>query len=123
MQQSKNVAMAFLLGTFLTGGVLGFSANKYITRDEVCTTRGVNPVVEGLGRRLGLNVEQRARFDSILDRRADQYRIAMAPIRSQMDSIKLNARDAMRQALTPEQKVEFEALLLEMRDSTRKDND
>ena len=123
MQQSKNVAMAFLLGTFLTGGVLGFSANKYMRRDQVCSTKGVNPIVEFMGRRLGLNVEQSARIDSILDRRAAQYRIAMEPLRPQMDSIKLNAREQMRQVLTPEQKVEFETLLLEMRDSTRKDND
>ena len=115
--------MAFLLGTFLTGGVLGFSANKYMRRDQVCSTKGVNPIVEFMGRRLGLNVEQSARIDSILDRRAAQYRIAMEPLRPQMDSIKLNAREQMRQVLTPEQKVEFETLLLEMRDSTRKDND
>lgn len=123
MQHSKNVAMAFLLGTFLTGGALGFSANQYMKRDQVCTTRGVNPLVEKMARRLGLTPEQSARIDSILDRRAAQVNRAVEPLRPQLDSIKLSARDQMRRVLTQEQKLEFEALLQEMSDSTRKDND
>jgi Spy/CpxP family protein refolding chaperone len=115
--------MAFLLGTFLTGGVLGFSANQYMKRDQVCTTRGVHPLVETMARRLALSPEQSARMDSILDNRAAQYRKASEPVRAQFDSIKHAAREQMRRVLTREQQLEFEALLAEMRDSTRKDND
>lgn len=123
MRESKNVAMAFLLGTFLTGGVLGFSANRIIKRDEVCTRRGVNPVVEMMAQRLGLDPAQSASIDSILDNRAAQYKKAMAPIRPQMDSIKQDARDQMRRVLTQEQKHEFEAMLRDLSDSTRKGSD
>lgn len=123
MRESKNVAMAFLLGTFLTGGVLGFSANRIIKRDQVCTTRGVNPVVAMMAQRLGLDPAQSASIDSILDHRSAQYKKAMAPIRPQMDSIKQEAREQMRRVLTQEQKQEFEAMLRELSDSTRKGSD
>ena len=120
MQQSKNVALAFLLGTFLTGGVLGFSANRYMRRDEFCTTKGANPMVDYMARRLGLNPTQSATINSILDRRAVQYHKAMAPIQTLVDSIRLDAREQMRHVLTQEQKQEFEALIQEMNDSTHK---
>jgi polyhydroxyalkanoate synthesis regulator protein len=123
MRESKNVAMAFLLGTFLTGGVLGFSANKIMRRDQVCTTRGVNPVVEMMATRLRLDTEQSAAINAILDNRSAQYRKAMAQIRPQMDSIKADAREQMRRVMTQEQKQEFEAMLRELSDSTNKDSD
>lgn len=123
MRESKNVAMAFLLGTFLTGGVLGFSANKIIKRDQVCTTRGVNPWVEMMQQRLGLDAAQSASINAILDNRSEQYKKAMAPIRLQMDSIKADAREQMRRVMTQEQKQEFEAMLRELADSTKKDSD
>ena len=123
MRESKNVAMAFLLGTFLTGGVLGFSANRIMKRDQVCTTRGVNPVVEMMAQRLGLDAAQSASINAILDNRSAQYKKAMAPIRPQMDSIKQDARQQMRAVLTQEQKQEFEAMLRELSDSTKKGSD
>ena len=123
MRESKNVAMAFLLGTFLTGGVLGFSANRIIKRDQVCTTRGVNPVVEMMAQRLGLDATQSVSINTILDNRSAQYKKAMAPIRPQMDSIKQDAREQMRRVMTQEQKQEFEAMLRELSDSTKKGSD
>ncbi len=123
MKQSKNVAMAFLLGTFLTGGVLGFSANRYMSRDEVCGAKGSTTLVAVLANRLGLSTEQSARVDSILDNRSVQYKKAMAPLRPQLDSIKLNAREQIRQTLTDQQRPAFEALLQDLNDSTRKDDE
>ena len=38
MKDTKNLALMFLLGAFLTGGVLGFTANRYMHRDQVCYT-------------------------------------------------------------------------------------
>lgn len=123
MKAQKNVALAFLLGTFITGGALGFSANRYMERDKVCTVRGENPVVEGMSRRLHLSDMQRAQMDSILDQRSQQYRRAMAPLRPQLDSIKLEARAHMRRVLDERQRAEFEAMILEMSDSTKKDGE
>ncbi len=122
MKESKNVAVAFLLGTFLTGGVLGFSANRYMERDKVCNIRGENPLVEAMSTRLQLNPSQRVQMDSILDLRAVQYRQAMAPIRPALDSIKQDARRHMRGVLDERQRVAFEAWLAEMSDSTKKED-
>jgi hypothetical protein len=115
MQQSKNVAIAFLLGTFLTGGALGFTANRYMTRDKVCV-RDRSPLAE----RLSLTPDQSRVVDSILDDRSRQWRVVMAPIQSTMDSIKLNARQQIRRLLTTEQALQFDALIREMNDSTSK---
>lgn len=123
MQQSRNVALAFLLGTFLTGGVLGFSANRYIERDKVCTTRGVNPLVDVMARKLQLTPAQSARIDSILDNRSASYRTVMAPVRPLMDSIKLEARQQMKGVLDETQRAQFEAMIKEMNDSTKKGDD
>lgn len=123
MQQSKNVAMAFLLGTFLTGGVLGFSANRYMTRDQVCYAKGTSPLVQTMSERLALSPEQSARVDSILDNRAVQYKKAMAVVRPQIDSIKREARDQIRQVLSPDQREGFEAMVREVNDSTRRDDE
>ncbi|MCC6316343.1 MAG: hypothetical protein IT361_01535 [Gemmatimonadaceae bacterium] len=120
MRQSKNVAMAFLLGTFLTGGVLGFSANRYMKRDLICTPRGANPLAETMAERLGLDEAQKASINTIIDNRSAQYKKAMEPIRLQMDSIRMNAREQMRRVLTQEQKQEFELWLRDLADTTRK---
>lgn len=121
MQQSRNVAMAFLLGTFLTGGVLGFSANKYMERDKVCRAKGVQPLADVMANRLALSPEQSAQLDAILDDRAVQYKKAMDPVRPRLDSIKLEARKHMREILDESQRAEFEAMIREMSDTTRKD--
>lgn len=118
MQQSKNVALAFLLGTFLTGGALGFTANRYMSRDKVCT-RGRSPLAE----RLSLTPDQSRAVDSILDERGRQYSVVMAPIKSTIDSIKLNARKQIKRLLNQEQALEFEALISGTSDSTSKDKE
>lgn len=124
MRQSRNLAMMFLLGAFLTGGVLGFSANRYMYRDQVCTTKArggsETALVDVLGQRLGLDSAQSRAVDGILDERAVQLRAVMAPLKPKVDSIKLNAREQIRRVLRPEQIPEFDALLQSMNDSTRK---
>jgi hypothetical protein len=117
MQQSKNVALAFLLGTFLTGGALGFTANRYMTRDR--DSKGRIPLAE----RLSLTTDQSRAVDSILDERGRQYTLIMAPVRPAIDSIKLNARQQIKRLLTEKQVMEFDALLKEMSDSTRKNQE
>lgn len=122
MRDSKNLALMFLLGAFLTGGVLGFTANRYINRDQVCTTGTTSASLRSiLSERLRLSADQQHAVDSILDERSRQYRIEIEPIRPRMDAIKLNAREQIRRVLNEEQRKNFEALLTEMSDSTRND--
>lgn len=122
MRDSKNLALMFLLGAFLTGGVLGFTANRYINRDQVCTTGTTSASLRSiLSERLRLSAAQQHAVDSILDERSRQYKIEIEPIRPRMDAIKLNAREQIRRVLNEEQRKDFESLLTEMSDSTRND--
>ena len=124
MKDTKNLAMMFLLGAFLTGGALGFSANGYMHRDRICTTGSYSSALSTImSKRLKLSPAQESRVDSILDERGRQYRIVMSPIQPKMDSIKLNAREQIRLVLSPEQITEFEALITEMSDTTRQRRD
>jgi Spy/CpxP family protein refolding chaperone len=112
--------MAFLLGSFLTGGVLGFSADRYMSRDQMCVTKTEVPLSNVMARRLGLSAEQSRKMDAILDHRRSEYHRVLAPVKPVIDSIRLEARDQMRQLLSPEQREQFEAWLKELNDSTRK---
>jgi len=124
MKDSKNLALMFLLGTFLTGGVLGFTANRYMNRDQVCTkSDGVTSLISVLSQRLKLSTDQQHAVDSILDDRSRQYRAITEPIRPQMDAIKLNSREQIRRVLSEEQKREFQALIEEMSDTTKHNRD
>ncbi len=120
MKNSKNLALMFLLGTFLTGGVLGFTANRFMNRDQVCYSGSTGgSLLAIMSQRLGLTAEQQHAVDSILDERSRQYKVVLDPIRPRTDSIKLNAREQMRKVLNEDQKREFEMLIEEMNDSTR----
>ncbi|NUQ50474.1 MAG: hypothetical protein HUU27_11235 [Phycisphaerae bacterium] len=111
MQQSKNVAIAFLLGAVLVGGALGLAADRVMLRDQIQRPR---PGRVSLADRLELDAGQRARLDSILDDRARRWDIVMSTVRPAMDSIKFRARDEIRHMLTPAQRAEFEKVLAEM---------
>ncbi len=124
MKDTKNLAMMFLLGAFLTGGALGFSANGYMNRDRICSTGSYNnALLTIMSKRLQLSPSQATRVDSILDERGRQYRILMAPVQSKMDSVKLNARAQIRLVLSTEQIREFEALISEMSVTTNKNKE
>ena len=70
--QSKSLALMFLLGAFLTGGVLGFAADRVIvskkdTQPEVARTMTVKEGRDQFARELNLDVTQRVFLDSVLD--------------------------------------------------------
>ncbi len=116
MNQSKNLAIAFLFGAVLVGGALGFTADRMLSRDR---HRGQD-VLDMLDRRLDLSDEQRTRFDRILDDRHRQFALAYETIKPKMDSIRLNAREQMRLVLSAEQRSQFESILAELSDSTKR---
>jgi hypothetical protein len=120
MQQSKNVAIAFLLGAVLVGGALGFTADRMMLRDRISRPEGGRP---SLADRLQLDVTQRARLDSIIDDRHRRMDLVMAPVRPTLDSIKKRARDEIRLILNPTQRAEFEKVLAEMSSNNTKTRD
>ena len=121
MQQSKNVAIAFLLGAVIVGGALGFTADRMMLRNRI---ERPGPGRVSLADRLQLDVTQRARMDSILDDRHRRWQTVMAPVQPALDSIKQRAREEIRLILNPTQRAEFEKVLAEMSTNTKnRDND
>jgi hypothetical protein len=115
----------FLLGTFVTGGALGFTADRILNRDQVCTSKS-GPSESSratLANRLGLSPDQSKALDSILDDRGVQYKRVLEPVRASLDSARENARNQIRRMLRDEQRARFEALILEMQDTTRGSRD
>ena len=111
MQQSKNLAIAFLLGAVIVGGALGFTADRVMLRDRIDQ---VPPVRPKLADRLELDSAQRLRLDSIADDRSKRMDLVLAPVKPALDSIRERARDEIRSMLTPTQRAEFEKVLAEM---------
>jgi hypothetical protein len=119
MQQSKNVAIAFLLGAVIVGGALGFTADRVMLRDRISRPEGGRP---SLADRLQLDAAQRLRLDSILDSRHQRYNLIISTVRPALDSSKQRAREEIRMMLNPTQRAEFEKVLAEM-DTTNKNRD
>ncbi len=112
--RSRQTATMFLLGALLTGGVLGFSANRVFAGGRKPLVQPQRQLRDQLAERLQLTPAQRERVDSILDDRHRQMNEVLKPVRPRMDSIRLNARANIRRILTPAQDVEFEAMLKEL---------
>jgi hypothetical protein len=119
MQQSKNLAIAFLLGAVVVGGALGFTADRVMLRDRIGQTDRVRPK---LADRLELDSTQRLRLDSIADDRRQRMDLVLAPVKPALDSIRWRAREEIRLMLTPKQLAEFEKVLAEV-DNPNKNRD
>jgi hypothetical protein len=120
MQQSKNLAIAFLLGAVLVGGALGFTADRMMLRDRISRPEGGRPL---LADRLQLDATQRARLDSIIDNRHKRFDVIMSTVRPALDSAKRRARDEIRLILTATQRAEFEKVLVEMSNNNKPRDD
>lgn len=109
MTRPKSVAVAFLAGALLVGGLLGFTAERVVFREKLCD-RTADPVRlrDRLAAELGLAPAQRAAVDSLLDVREVRRRAVMAPVQPLVDSVYHLTRDEIRQVLTPEQRRRFE---------------
>ena len=124
MQKSKSMAVMFLLGAFLTGGAVGFTADHMMGRQHISGPRGGRESMSArIARELNLTAEQRASMDSLMARRREQIREVYRPIRPQLDSLEKVGRAIsesthaqVRRILTAEQQVKWDA----MRDRARK---
>lgn len=123
MQKSKSMAMMFLLGAFLTGGALGFTADHMMERGKHGPRGGRESMSARVARELNLTPEQKTAMDSLMERRREQIREVYRPLRPQLDSLEKVGRAIsdsthaqVRRILTPEQQVKWD----EMRDRARK---
>ncbi|WP_396201955.1 hypothetical protein [Gemmatimonas sp.] len=102
--------MMFILGAFLTGGAVGFAADRVASppRPDVFSE---SAMVDELARELKLAPEQRVVIDSVWDWRRTQSREIMKSVRPTLDAVRDSARVLMMNTLDEAQKTAFRALL------------
>jgi hypothetical protein len=119
MSRTKSLALAFLLGAFVTGGATGFAAGRTTgatKKDRSTASREytLSGTVRELQRDLKLSDEQTDAVDSILKWRRVRYNEIMLPIRPALDSARDSARTLIVQRLDATQQVAFTELLQRM---------
>lgn len=115
MQRSKQQALMFLLGAVIVGGVLGFSAERVIGHGHGQSSWAQRTTMYD---DLELTAGQRAAMDSIMDDRNRRVDSLLRPVRSQIDSVRANARTQFYRVFTADQRLKFEARVRE--DSIRR---
>jgi hypothetical protein len=100
MERPKQQALAFLLGAFLVGGVVGFSGDRVMRRDDSTIEAKRKAMYDDLGLEQG----QRVRLDSLFDARNCQLDSVFRPVQPVLDSIKAATRVQINLILTPEQR-------------------
>ncbi len=106
MQHPKQQAMLFLLGAVLVGGVLGFSADRVMQRRPHNWAERTAMYDD-----IGLSPAQRVEADSIWDATNCAIEQVYRPVRTVLDSIRLEGGRKFRGLLTPDQLARFQARL------------
>lgn len=104
MERPKQQALAFLLGALLVGGVLGFSADRVMRRDDQTPAARRAAFYEAID----LTAAQKPAMDSILDARNCKMDSVVKLFQPTLDSIKTASRVEMDRILTPEQHAKIE---------------
>lgn len=110
--RTKSVALAFLLGAFLTGGASGFAAGRSTSATSkkdgtVSREYTYSSMVQELARELTLSDAQTAAVDSILTWRKSQYDQIMLPIRPALNIARDSARTLIELRLDAAQREAF----------------
>jgi hypothetical protein len=121
MQSSKGYALTFLLGAFIVGGALGFTADRMVSGRDF---RGREDFRTRMAEELKLTPAQKTAIDSLMLERHRQIVALFKPVKPQLDSINAAARtvsdsthEQIKRLLDPSQQVAFD----KMRDAARKD--
>ena len=115
MRGSKQLALMFLLGAVLVGGVLGFTADRYM-QGRVCAEQLTPEQARAkFHAELGLTAAQSAAVDSIMDIRHQQIAALMKGVRPQIEMVKDSTRAQLLRILDERQRAKFEEMRQEMR--------
>jgi Spy/CpxP family protein refolding chaperone len=101
----------FLLGAFLTGGAVGFAADRAVTRSRPARQFDERAGRDSLAKELNLTADQRRVIDSVMDWRRARSREIMQLYRPMLDTVRDSGRVLMMQALDSAQQVKFKALI------------
>ena len=116
MQRSKQQALMFLLGAVLVGGVLGFSADRFVVSKKPARV----PARVQMYDDIGIEADKRAKMDSVLDEMNCKTSDIMKSMRPAMDSVRAEGFKALLEMMTPEQRAAYD--LREQRMRARMDS-
>ena len=116
MQQSKSLALLFLLGAVVAGAAIGVAGDRVLEHNRP-RPMGRRGGLERMARELNLTTAQKAAFDSILENRQTQLRQLYAPVQPQIDSldaagkvIRDSTHEQLRRVLNPDQRAKFDKM-------------
>jgi Spy/CpxP family protein refolding chaperone len=117
MERSKGYAMMFLLGAFVAGGALGFTADRVMDVKHGRDLRGPRASRQRMAEELKLTPHQQASVDSLIDQKHRQIVTLYRPIKPQLDSIAVLARVVsdsthaqIKRLLNPDQQVKLDKM-------------
>jgi Spy/CpxP family protein refolding chaperone len=122
MERSKGYALMFLLGAFVTGGALGFTADRVIGAGHNREMRGPRGYRQKMAEELKLTPEQQASIDSLMEQKHRQIVTLYKPVRPQLDSIAVVARVVsdsthaqIKRLLNPDQQAKLDRMRIAAR--------
>jgi Spy/CpxP family protein refolding chaperone len=117
MERSKGYALMFLLGAFLTGGALGFTADRVIRVGHGREMRGPRGYRQRMAEELKLTTQQQASVDSLIEQKHRQIVALYKPVKPQLDSIAVVARVVsdsthaqIKRLLNPDQQTKLDKM-------------
>lgn len=110
--RSKSLALMFLLGAFLTGGAVGFVADRAVSLSRPSRQpMDERSMRDSVARELHLSDAQRQKFDSIFDWRRARNKEIMETVRPSLMASRDSARVLLMQTFDPEQQAAFRLII------------
>ena len=107
----------FLLGAFVAGGALGFTADRVIDSGHRREMRGPRASRQKMAEELKLTPQQQASIDSLMEQKRSQIMTLYKPVKPQLDSIAVAARIVsdsthaqIKRLLNPEQQAKLDKM-------------
>jgi Spy/CpxP family protein refolding chaperone len=117
MDRTKGYALMFLLGAFIAGGALGFSADRAIRGGHGRELRGPHAYRQRMAEELKLTPQQQASVDSLIEQKHRQIMALYKPLKPQLDSTAVLARVVsdsthaqIKRLLNPDQQVKLDKM-------------
>jgi len=117
MDSSKGYAMMFLLGAFVAGGALGFTADRMMDAKHGRDMRGPRAYRQRMAEELKLTPGQQASVDSLIEQKHKQIVTLYKPLKPQLDSIAVLTRVVsdsthaqIKRLLNPDQQVKLDRM-------------
>ncbi|MEO8910689.1 MAG: hypothetical protein ABI408_10745 [Gemmatimonadaceae bacterium] len=117
MERTKGYAMMFLLGAFLAGGALGFSADRVMRAGHGREMRGRTAYRQRMIDELKLTPSQQASVDSLIEQKHRQIMALYKPVKPQLDSIAVLTRVVsdsthaqIKRLLNPDQQIKLDGM-------------